>query len=103
MQCDECGYPLAKENVPSIWKDGEKRFCYVCRAMQATVSEREWFKTAHNERLEEQRRRWRQRTAATTMADASYVAHSPVTAPLMTQLAELLPKLLSPPAQQLIK
>jgi hypothetical protein len=59
MQCDECGYTLAKENVPSMWKDSEKHFCYVCQAMRDAVNEREWFKTVHNEWLEEQRRRWR--------------------------------------------
>jgi hypothetical protein len=42
-----------------MWKDSEKHFCYVCQAMRDAVSEREWFKTVHNEWLEEQRRRWR--------------------------------------------
>jgi hypothetical protein len=59
MQCVECDCPLAKENVPSPpWKEREN-LCYVCREMQAAVTKREWFRTVHNEWLEEQRRRWR--------------------------------------------
>jgi len=59
MQCDECDYPLAKDNTSSDSQNGLKQFCYVRQEMQAAVSEREWFKTAHNEWLEEQRHRWR--------------------------------------------
>lgn len=49
--------PLAKRNAPLVPKENVKNFSYVCQEMQAAVSAHEWFKTLHNEWLQDQKRR----------------------------------------------